>query len=95
MVRDDWRLQSYLTERIKLIEAELDRYLPDSETLPASLHQSMRYSVFAGGKRIRPVLLLAACEAVGGTACSILVKRTVPSAISLASRIRASPPCFT
>ncbi len=34
--------------------------------LPSSLHRAMRYSVFAGGKRIRPILLLAACEAVGG-----------------------------
>jgi geranylgeranyl diphosphate synthase type II len=49
-----------------LIDSALDHYMPGAEILPAVLHESMRYSVFAGGKRIRPVLMLAACEAVGG-----------------------------
>jgi geranylgeranyl diphosphate synthase type II len=59
-------LEVYLRQRIKLVEAALDSYLPGASTLPASLHDAMRYSVFAGGKRIRPVLMAAACEAVGG-----------------------------
>lgn len=66
MTHNNWHLQSYLSERIELIEAALDKYLPAVDTLPSRLHAAMRYSVFAGGKRIRPVLLLAACEAVGG-----------------------------
>ncbi|HKJ05403.1 MAG TPA: farnesyl diphosphate synthase [Geopsychrobacteraceae bacterium] len=61
-----WDLNIYLRERLHLVESALDTYLPRSETLPARLHESMRYSVFAGGKRIRPILLLAACEVVGG-----------------------------
>jgi geranylgeranyl diphosphate synthase type II len=59
-------LHDYLRERAALVEAALDRYLPGEDLLPAVLHQAMRYSVFAGGKRLRPTLVLAACEAVGG-----------------------------
>src|SRR5512143_218257 len=59
-------LKHYLRERCKLVDDALDRLLPPEDELPVSLHKSMRYSVFAGGKRIRPILMLAACEAVGG-----------------------------
>ena len=65
-------LDDYIAERVTQIDAELDRYLPANERLPASLHQAMRYSIFAGGKRIRPLLMVAACEAVGGTMTSVL-----------------------
>ena len=58
--------KQYINARCAIIEAALDRYLPPEGDLPASLHSAMRYSVFAGGKRIRPVLLLAATEAVSG-----------------------------
>ncbi len=63
---DDFALKDYLEERSRLVENALDLYLPGKDSLPADLHASMRYSVFAGGKRIRPVLMMAACEAVGG-----------------------------
>lgn len=69
---DSWQLKAYLDERIRLIESALDGYLPAVDTLPPRLHEAMRYSVFAGGKRIRPILLLAACEAVGGQLSSAL-----------------------
>ena len=59
-------LKHYLKERCKLVDAALEKLLPSEGDLPVSLHTSMRYSVFAGGKRIRPILMLAACEAVGG-----------------------------
>jgi geranylgeranyl diphosphate synthase type II len=65
-------LEAYFAERVAQVDAELDRYLPAAERLPASLHQAMRYSVFAGGKRIRPLLMMAACEAVGGIMTSVL-----------------------
>jgi len=65
-------LDEYIAERVTRIDAELDRYLPAGERLPASLHQAMRYSIFAGGKRIRPLLMIAACEAVGGEMTSVL-----------------------
>jgi len=66
MMSDLFSLKNYLDERSRLVENALDLYLPGKDTLPADLHGAMRYSVFAGGKRIRPVLMMAACEAVGG-----------------------------
>ncbi|HEY5672582.1 MAG TPA: farnesyl diphosphate synthase [Malonomonas sp.] len=72
MSSSDFQLKPYLQERIQLVATALDRYLPKSDTLPASLHDSMRYSVFAGGKRIRPILMMAACEAVGGNPQQVL-----------------------
>lgn len=59
-------LKQYIKECCELVENKLESILPQSDELPFSLHRAMRYSTFAGGKRIRPVLLLAACEAVGG-----------------------------
>ena len=59
-------LKKYLAARLERIDAALDEWLPKEDLLPAALHKSMRYSVFAGGKRIRPILMVAACEAVGG-----------------------------
>ncbi|MDD2309657.1 MAG: polyprenyl synthetase family protein [Desulfuromonadaceae bacterium] len=59
-------LKAYLKERCALVDAALDRFLPAESELPHSVHKAMRYSVFAGGKRVRPILLLAACQAVGG-----------------------------
>jgi len=59
-------LRNYLATRQKLIDGALDRYLPKSNTRPATLHKAMRYSLFAGGKRLRPILCLAAAEACRG-----------------------------
>ncbi len=55
-------LAGYLAERKKIIEQALDRYLPPENTYPEKIHQAVRYSVFAGGKRIRPILMLASYE---------------------------------
>jgi len=59
-------IKRYLVSRQKLIERALDRYLPEAKRKPATLHRAMRYSLFAGGKRLRPILCLAAAEACGG-----------------------------
>jgi geranylgeranyl diphosphate synthase type II len=59
-------LKSYLKEQCSRIDSALDRYLPKETELPHSVHKAMRYSIFAGGKRVRPILMLAACQAVGG-----------------------------
>jgi geranylgeranyl diphosphate synthase type II len=48
------------------VDVALDRALPPESAWPATIHRAVRYSLFAGGKRIRPVLVLAAGEAVGG-----------------------------
>src|SRR5437762_14310010 len=59
-------LKVYLQSRQKMIDRALDRYLPKENVRPATIHKAMRYSVFAGGKRLRPILSLAAAEACGG-----------------------------
>lgn len=59
-------LRLEVNERVKLIDKALDKYLPSADKVPETIHKAMRYSVFAGGKRLRPVLCLAAAEAVGG-----------------------------
>src|SRR5262249_40388294 len=60
-------LKRYLRTRQKEIDRALDRYLPRASTKPATLHKAMRYSLFAGGKRLRPILCLAAAEACRGS----------------------------
>jgi len=59
-------LAAALAERRALVERALDAALPREDAWPATIHEAVRYSVFAGGKRIRPLLVLAAGEAVGG-----------------------------
>lgn len=59
-------LSSYLKRQVKNVDRALNAALPRANAGPASLHQAMRYSVFAGGKRLRPILTLAACEACAG-----------------------------
>jgi geranylgeranyl diphosphate synthase, type II len=58
--------KEYLAEKKKIIDAALDRLLPGDGDCPRSLARAMRYSTMAGGKRLRPILCLAACRAVGG-----------------------------
>src|SRR6266481_7777041 len=59
-------LKTYLVSRQKKIDRALDRYLPKENVKPATIHKAMRYSLFAGGKRLRPILCLATAEACGG-----------------------------
>jgi len=59
-------LKAYLKSRQKKIDRALDRYLPKENTRPPTIHKAMRYSLFAGGKRLRPILCLAAAETCGG-----------------------------
>ncbi len=58
---------AYLADRRQFVDVLLDRVIPNADTRPATLHQAMRHSLFAGGKRLRPVLCIAAAEACGGT----------------------------
>jgi geranylgeranyl diphosphate synthase type II len=61
-------LDQYLDRVSARVNSALDRLLPPETAEPPTIHKAMRYSIFAGGKRIRPVLCLTACEAVGGKA---------------------------
>ena len=58
-------LTQYLEEKRARIDAALNDWLPSGEERPGRLHAAMRYSIFCGGKRIRPILCLASAEAVG------------------------------
>ncbi|WP_445638184.1 geranylgeranyl diphosphate synthase CrtE [Nostoc sp. DSM 114161] len=61
----NFNLAAYLKERQKLCDTALDRAIP--VVYPETIYESMRYSLLAGGKRVRPVLCLASCEMMGGT----------------------------
>ena len=60
-------LDGYVRDRRKQINCELDRLLPSEDTPPDTIHAAMRHSVFAGGKRVRPILAIAAAEACDGS----------------------------
>ncbi len=99
-------LAAYAAARGPMIEAGLEAALPSSEAVPALLHEAMRYSLFAGGKRVRPLLVIAAAEVVGGrpddalpTACATelihtysLIHDDLPSMDDSATR-RNRPTC--
>ena len=57
-------LGDYLIEQQQLVDSELDRLAPSAATPPETIHRAMRYSLFAGGKRIRPILCMEAARAV-------------------------------
>jgi geranylgeranyl diphosphate synthase, type II len=68
----DFDLKSYLAGKKALVDASLHGYLPESEGLTSDLSAAMRYSLFAGGKRLRPILCIAGAEAVGGVGNDVL-----------------------
>jgi geranylgeranyl diphosphate synthase type II len=75
-------LKTYLAERRQLVETAIDQALPVQ--YPETLYESMRYSLLAGGKRLRPILCLATCELMGGnldlampTACALEMIHTM------------------
>lgn len=61
-----------LKKRAALVEEALEAMLPESNKYPPLIHQAMRYSVMGGGKRLRPVLVMAGAEAAGGQASDVL-----------------------
>src|SRR3984893_14580914 len=70
--------RDYWQQLQKLIDCELDRLVPAESIPPATIHRAMRYSLFAGGKRIRPLLCLAAANAV-----SDVIEGAITAACSL------------
>jgi geranylgeranyl diphosphate synthase type II len=65
-------LKAYIATQRREIDRALGRFLPKASTRPATIHKAMRYSLFAGGKRLRPILCLAAAEACGGQVANAL-----------------------
>jgi len=70
--------RAYFRERLPRVEAALDEVLPPADAPPRALHAAMRHVLFPGGKRLRPVLALAAAEAVGAPP-----ERALPAAVSV------------
>jgi geranylgeranyl diphosphate synthase type II len=65
-------VKAYLKEKKEIVDAALERYFPRAPDFPSSLRQAIRHSLFAGGKRVRPILSIAAFEAAGGKGEGIL-----------------------
>lgn len=71
-------IREYLEQKREAVDCFLESVIPDAKTPPTTLHESVRYSLFAGGKRVRPILAIAAAEAIGP-----LSPATLPIASSL------------
>jgi geranylgeranyl diphosphate synthase type II len=78
----------------KQVDRALDRWLPPEQIRPATLHRAMRYAVFAGGKRLRPILCLAAAEACGGKTSCALPAACAVECIHTYSLIHDDLPCM-
>lgn len=87
-------LKEYLAERCQEVDAALHRLIPEAGTRPMTLHQAMRHSIFAGGKRLRPVLCLAAAEACGGRREDALWNACAVECLHTYSLIHDDLPCM-
>ena len=65
-------LKSFLESSRAVVDAELERILPPADEYPSSIHQAMRHSVFAGGKRLRPILCVESGRLFGGEDAPLL-----------------------
>lgn len=88
------KLDEYLNERKTIVDAALDRYLPPASQPPSSVHEAMRYSTLNGGKRLRPIFTLAACDAVGGNIQNALPAACAIECIHSFSLIHDDLPCM-
>jgi len=76
--KDNSILSSYLLKNKDIIDGYLRRFAGTPGEIPNTLYNSMHYSLSAGGKRIRPILSIASCEAVGGN-----IEDVIPAAIAI------------
>jgi len=87
-------LKAYLQEKRVQVDRTLDRVLPPEGEEPGVIHRSMRYSVLAGGKRLRPILVIAAYQIAGGSRDAILVPACGLELIHTYSLIHDDLPCM-
>jgi geranylgeranyl diphosphate synthase type II len=87
-------LTAYLDDRRARIEAGLRLHLPAETVRPAVLHQAMRYPVMAGGKRLRPILCMAACEAAGGAPDTALIPGLAIEVLHTYTLVHDDLPCM-
>jgi geranylgeranyl pyrophosphate synthase len=83
-----------MAERLPRVDAELERLLPPAGEDPAALHGAMRHLVFPGGKRFRPLLVMAAAEAVGGRADDALPMAAAVELVHTYSLVHDDLPCM-
>jgi geranylgeranyl diphosphate synthase type II len=87
-------LDEYLRACSIDVDAALERFLPRAAVKPETIHRAMRYSIFAGGKRMRPVLCLAAAEACGGVRIDALPAACAVECIHTYSLVHDDLPCM-
>lgn len=87
-------LKEYLATRAAEVDAALDAFLPKAKEKPATIHAAMRYSIFAGGKRLRPILCLAAAEACGGDLESAMPPACAVEILHTYSLVHDDLPCM-
>jgi geranylgeranyl diphosphate synthase type II len=87
-------IRAYWKKRQAEFERALDRALPPASAAPATLHKAMRYSLFAGGKRLRPILVLAAAETLGGKPAAAMPLACAVECIHTYSLIHDDLPCM-
>ncbi len=87
-------LEKYFRQQAGKIEKALSGYLPKPDRHAPSLYQAMRYAVMSGGKRIRPILALAACEAVGGNSSRVMPAACALEMIHSYSLVHDDLPCM-
>jgi len=87
-------LSTYWKSRQQEVEKALHQLLPPEKARPSTIHKAMRYSIFAGGKRLRPILTLAAAEAVGGDYRKALPLACAVECIHTYSLIHDDLPCM-
>lgn len=87
-------INKFLTESAQSVEKALSQWVPSARTKPSTLHESMRYSLFAGGKRIRPAVAIASSLACGGTREAALPMACAVECIHTYSLIHDDLPCM-
>ena len=87
-------LQAYLRDGSRWIETALDRLVLPADTRPATLHAAMRHSLFAGGKRLRPLLCAACAEACGAPRAAALFPAAAVECLHTYTLIHDDLPCM-
>ncbi len=87
-------LKGYWQTRQQQFERSLDKLIPSAKKKPALIHEAMRYSLFAGGKRLRPILVIAAAEALGGKPAEAMPLAAAVECIHTYSLIHDDLPCM-
>ncbi|RID51002.1 hypothetical protein BRARA_H01695 [Brassica rapa] len=92
MKSSSFDFMSYMVRKVETVNRALDLAVPLQE--PLKIHEAMRYSLLAGGKRIRPLLCIAACELVGGEASVAMPAACAVEMIHTMSLIHDDLPCI-